>query len=169
MNYSVKTLAARWGCSQEIVDNLINAGQLGAFPIGPRTIRIPEREVERVAQLIADNETLPVVTAGRPKLTLPKKPVPDFGVYVIDCDRFSKIGYTGQTFRARVGSYKTSNPFPVVLWAIAPGTREHERRLLEAFRQYQHRDDWMILDADGRQKLRRRILSMGGAIVGGKA
>jgi hypothetical protein len=88
MNYSVKTLAARWGCSQEIVDNLINAGQLGAFPIGPRTIRIPE---------------------------------------------------------------------------------EHERRLLEAFRQYQHRDDWMILDADGRQKLRRRILSMGGAIVGGKA
>ncbi len=45
--YSVKTLAERWGCSESHVRSMIAAGELKAFSIGGKLLRIAALEVER--------------------------------------------------------------------------------------------------------------------------
>lgn len=47
MAHSVKSLAKRWDCSRKTVYNLIDAGNLRAFSIGPRGTRITDEEIER--------------------------------------------------------------------------------------------------------------------------
>src|SRR5262245_28995337 len=38
--YTPETLAKHWDCSARTVRNLISAGELRAFPVGPRLLRI---------------------------------------------------------------------------------------------------------------------------------
>ncbi len=46
--YSVKSLAAHWGVSENSVRNMITAGDLTCFRLGGKLIRIRAAEVERV-------------------------------------------------------------------------------------------------------------------------
>jgi excisionase family DNA binding protein len=50
MIYTPKTLAAEWGCSERHVRNLINRGQLRAFRLGGKLLRIPAEAVREVEQ-----------------------------------------------------------------------------------------------------------------------
>lgn len=59
--YTPDTLAERWGCSGKHVRNLILAGELRAFQVGPRLLRI-------TAEAVAEFE-------ARPMLPQPKPPV----------------------------------------------------------------------------------------------
>lgn len=45
--YSPATLAARWGCSRQHVHDLIKGGELRAFRIGSKLLRISAEEVAR--------------------------------------------------------------------------------------------------------------------------
>lgn len=45
--YTVKRLATDWGCSARTIYSLIDAGDLVAFSIGKRGLRISEDEVQR--------------------------------------------------------------------------------------------------------------------------
>jgi excisionase family DNA binding protein len=45
--YSPATLADRWGCSKDMVYDLINGGKLRYFRVGKRLIRISAEEVIR--------------------------------------------------------------------------------------------------------------------------
>jgi excisionase family DNA binding protein len=44
--YSPQTLAERWGCSDQKIRNMLDAGELSGFRLG-KLIRIPASEVER--------------------------------------------------------------------------------------------------------------------------
>lgn len=60
--WSVKKLAIAWDCSQRHIYDLIDAGQLKAFSIGERTLRITDEEKRRCESRPAksiDEETLP--------------------------------------------------------------------------------------------------------------
>ena len=45
--YSPKTLAERWGCSKDVVYDLINRKELPYFRVGKKLIRITAEEVMR--------------------------------------------------------------------------------------------------------------------------
>ena len=45
--YSVKRLAERWGCSRQHIHALIRKGELRAFKLGHRLLRITAEEVRR--------------------------------------------------------------------------------------------------------------------------
>jgi excisionase family DNA binding protein len=45
--FSPKTLAAHWYCSERHVRNLISRGDLRAFRLGDKLLRIPWEEVDR--------------------------------------------------------------------------------------------------------------------------
>ncbi len=45
--YTVSTLAERWGCSPDAVYALIRKGELKAFRVGGKLLRIQASEVER--------------------------------------------------------------------------------------------------------------------------
>lgn len=47
MAHSVKSLAQRWQCSRKKIYNMIDAGDIVAFSIGPRSARISDEEVAR--------------------------------------------------------------------------------------------------------------------------
>lgn len=44
--YTVKTLAARWSCGQDVIYDMIRTGAIKTFRVG-RAIRISAAEVER--------------------------------------------------------------------------------------------------------------------------
>ena len=44
--HTPETLAAVWGCSPNHIRNLVRRGELRAFRLGPRLIRIPAAAVE---------------------------------------------------------------------------------------------------------------------------
>lgn len=48
--YSPETLARRWQCSPRHVRNMINRGELHAFRLGGKLIRIPAKVVEEFEQ-----------------------------------------------------------------------------------------------------------------------
>src|SRR5205807_2282628 len=48
--YTPATLAAEWGCSPRHVRNLVNSGQLRAFRLGQKLLRIPPDAVEEYEQ-----------------------------------------------------------------------------------------------------------------------
>ena len=45
--YSVKQLAERWNCSRQFVHKLIRKGDLKAFWLGDKLLRVPAEEVRR--------------------------------------------------------------------------------------------------------------------------
>lgn len=45
--YTVKALAERWGCSDEHIRKMVKSGQLQAFALGGKLIRISAEEVDR--------------------------------------------------------------------------------------------------------------------------
>lgn len=45
--YDVPRLAARWGCSDGLIRNMIRRGELATFRLG-NLVRIPAAEVERI-------------------------------------------------------------------------------------------------------------------------
>jgi excisionase family DNA binding protein len=45
--FSPKLLAKRWGCSPQFVHKLIRKGELKAFKLGEKLLRIPMEEVRR--------------------------------------------------------------------------------------------------------------------------
>lgn len=57
--YDVASLAAHWGCSPDTIYSLIHAGDLQAFKLGGKLLRIRESEVERYEcrQNTASNDT----------------------------------------------------------------------------------------------------------------
>lgn len=61
--YSVATLAERWGCGPDTIYSLIRSGDITAFKLGGKLLRIRADEVERYeCQNIASNgsgENLP--------------------------------------------------------------------------------------------------------------
>jgi excisionase family DNA binding protein len=53
MIYTPKSLAAEWGCSERHVRNLINRGELRAFRLGGKLLRIPAEAAREVEQCSA--------------------------------------------------------------------------------------------------------------------
>jgi excisionase family DNA binding protein len=56
--FSVKTLAERWDCSTRLIYQLIDDGELKAFPLGKRGLRICADEVNRCESLIAKSSNI---------------------------------------------------------------------------------------------------------------
>jgi len=48
--YTPATLAEEWGCSERLIRNLIGTGELRAFLLGQRLVRIPAEAVEEYIQ-----------------------------------------------------------------------------------------------------------------------
>lgn len=56
--YSVSSLAEHWGCGTDTVYSLIKSGDLPAFKLGGRLLRVRSEEVEKFeCQNIAYNDT----------------------------------------------------------------------------------------------------------------
>ncbi|WP_374139432.1 helix-turn-helix domain-containing protein [Sphingomonas sp.] len=57
--FDVASLASHWGCSSDTIYSLIHAGDLQAFKLGGKLLRIRESEVERYEcrQNTASNDT----------------------------------------------------------------------------------------------------------------
>ena len=56
--FNVSGLADRWGCGTDTIYNLIHSGNLVAFKLGGKLLRIRAEEVERYeCQNIASNDT----------------------------------------------------------------------------------------------------------------
>ncbi|WP_370880000.1 helix-turn-helix domain-containing protein [Labrys monachus] len=68
--YTPETLAERWGCTPNHVRALIKRGELCAFRIGPRLLRIP---VDAVKQFEEKNTTQAAVS--RPASLPPDEPI----------------------------------------------------------------------------------------------
>lgn len=56
--FTPETLAERWECSPRHIRKLIGSGEIAAFRLGGKLVRIPAEEVERVERS-ADNVTEP--------------------------------------------------------------------------------------------------------------
>lgn len=166
---TVPMLADRWSVSEQTVNDLIDSGRLGSFPIGPHTWRVAFAECERASELIQSGVSfsdMPIVCGGRIRPSYTKRrPIPVRGVYFIDCGPYTKIGFTARQFRFRLDALKTGNPFDVVLWAAVPGDIRLEKRLHDEFAGYHHQGEWFQFDAEGRKAVKRRVSSLGGRIV----
>lgn len=163
--WSVKRLAAAWDVEPTEIDALIDAGKLRTFALGPKTWRMTDEEVQRVAALINGGQPLPVVCDGRQRIPMRRTSIPKAGVYFIDCGPYTKIGYTSQEFAHRIDGIKTGNPFELILWAACPGDLSLEKQFHKEFSEFRHRNEWFHFDANGRQRLKRRIASKGGRII----
>lgn len=57
--YSPRTLAARWGCSERHIRNMIQRGELAAFRLGQKLVRIPAEAVGGMGAAPIPTETTP--------------------------------------------------------------------------------------------------------------
>lgn len=95
-----------------------------------------------------------------------KKPAPM--IYFIDCGPYTKIGFTTRGAETRLLGLKTSNPFEMRLWGVAPGTAETERALHQFFHDYRHNREWFRFDSEGRDLLLTKLRELNGRVVTGR-
>jgi hypothetical protein len=56
--FSPQTLAERWECSAQKIRQMCRAGEIGWFPVGPKLMRIPANEVERIECQSIDSSSI---------------------------------------------------------------------------------------------------------------
>lgn len=89
-------------------------------------------------------------------------------VYVVDCDKYTKIGHTKGTAPERVLGLMGANPFQITIYALVHGTVSRERELHRIYRDYRHRNEWFVFPPAAKRKLSQRILRLGGIVYDGK-
>jgi len=164
--WSPKKFAASCGIDANEIERLIDAGQIRAFSLGPRTWRIVPEEADRVRPLLGSDVPLPIVSCGRNRIPQRPSKIPDREiVYFVDCGAFTKIGFTLGQFSSRLAGMLTDNPFDIELWAVISGGRTLEAQLHEEFAAYKHRLEWFRFDRNARLAVIKRVQALGGRIV----
>lgn len=147
--FSVKALAERWGVSRQHIYSLIRRGQLRAFPIGKRLVRIPADAVE--GKTAPDFK--PVLRkAPRPRPSLYDRlkremlaPDDKSGfVYFIQCGRFIKIGYA-TCVPGRQRGLQVGNPVPLKVIGVFRAHFTTEGVLHRLLHKQRHRGEWFRL------------------------
>lgn len=85
-------------------------------------------------------------------------------VYFIDCDRYTKIGYTSGPIEERIKGIEGSNPLPVTLWGLVKGRVALERRFHARFYKMRFRNEWFDLTLRARRDAKRLIQLLGGEV-----
>jgi hypothetical protein len=128
------------------------------------SINLPEsphwfyRRAEKAAAL----QIQPPVAPGPPQEDLRKH----IGgvVYFIDCQQYTKIGFTSQPIEDRLKGIEGANPFPIALWALVKGPVALERRFLGKFNSRRHRLEWFELKLGDRAVIKRLVTLLGGEV-----
>jgi len=85
-------------------------------------------------------------------------------VYAVRCADYIKIGFTARYVKGRMQDLLHSNPFPLILVGVAPGTHRFENQLHRRFAKYRHRREWFHLDSQATTDLRQAIIDADGML-----
>lgn len=75
---------------------------------------------------------------------------PNSYLYIVQCEKYTKIGYTSGSVRDRITGIKSSNPFPLHLLCVfefedVKGVRFAERKIHEIFDVCRIHGEWFLL------------------------
>jgi hypothetical protein len=85
-------------------------------------------------------------------------------VYVVDCEKYTKIGATGGEALGRLKGLHCDNPFELTIYALAPRTFAVQRSLHMRLATWRHRNEWFRFTSKGRDILDGEIIKLGGVI-----
>jgi len=85
-------------------------------------------------------------------------------VYFIDCQEFTKIGFTANPINHRFQGLQASNPHRLHLWGLVRGTVEVEGRFHAAAMDGHHHYEWFKLNRAMRKTLQEIIVREGGEL-----
>ena len=126
--FTPAALAREWECSERHIRNLIAAGQLRAFYVGNKLLRIPE---DAIAEF-----------GDRP----PPEPEPRTGIIYFICGGEGvKIGFS-TNHNIRLAALQSASPVPLTLTAQIAGTLQDERALHKRFKDYRLHGEWFRFD-----------------------
>jgi len=71
-------------------------------------------------------------------------------LYILQCERYTKIGYTGGTVRDRITGIRSSNPFPLHLLCVMEFEEKKavlyvERNIHKLFKECSAHGEWFLL------------------------
>lgn len=87
-------------------------------------------------------------------------------VYFIDCEAYTKIGFTAYPLLRRFKQWRNGNPFDLKLFALLPGTSALEQALHKQFSHCRIQREWFALGDDDRDLIRNLVLKADGAVFG---
>lgn len=83
-------------------------------------------------------------------------------VYFIDCEAYTKIGFTAHPLLRRFKHWRNGNPFNLKIFALMPGTTELEQSLHKRFARLRVQLEWFDLGKAERDFIQTLAASSGG-------
>lgn len=147
--FSPARLAARWGCTRQLVYKLIKDGRLGHCKIG-KLVRIPEPAVRRY-ELLRDSAASPAVMRHVTTIqaVINAHPRDNGYVYFMRCREILKIGWSSQPLSRRA-ELQAVIPFEIEVLGYVASCRQAEAAMHAAFAsvKYPLLKEWFYLSDD---------------------
>ena len=160
--YRIKEAAELVGCTPRHLYKLIGAGEIAAFAIGKRGLRIRAQEIDRFK---IEGRRPVKKKRVRHDPSQPRRPLNPPYVYFLNCGHYTKIGFTASGRVGRLESLQAATPYRLYLWAYCPGGRETERELHKVFARQRYRGEWFELLLNSKAEVKQEVLQRGGEVM----